>query len=328
MIANIQNQLHETQKTLVTMKRLQKPFQGDVAWAPPGIFQDGEAERILKRLQSQVDPSASANTSPGHNGETVEDSTSGVAHLSITPGGAVVDAMRSAQPRASGTTNASDGLQQNTDRTDHASTPVLNGNHTHGNGVDEVAAQSHIQTTETANPPAQSSDTVMQDDADSTNTASFRMTTRGQANQNTRTPSPVRSISPVSYVPPVDPFFEFPLEVLPDRNYGLPQKMAEETIYLLANYISKQELIVLHLKDLLYGLLRAKKMRDDVWAWTKADGHVGEMSDNEDWVDLDEWGIDPRDTRIKYTKGQEEDQPDEEEERRGKRVRRAGRGKE
>jgi hypothetical protein len=110
---------------------------------------------------------------------------------------------------------------------------------------------------------------------------------------------------------------------------GLPQKMADETTLALSTYISKQEEIVRQLQDLHLGLLRALKMRQDVWKWTRAEGHVGEMSDNEDWVDLEDWGIDPRDTRIKYTKGQqEEDQADEEEERRGKRVRRAGRTKE
>jgi hypothetical protein len=71
-------------------------------------------------------------------------------------------------------------------------------------------------------------------------------------------------------------------------------------------------------------------MRENVWKWTRAEGHVGEMSDNEDWVDLEAWGIDARDGRVKYVKGQvEEEQVDEEEERRGKGVRRAGgRGKE
>ena len=121
----------------------------------------------------------------------------------------------------------------------------------------------------------------------------------------------------------------FPAEAIPDARMGLPQNMADESTLALSTFISKQEEIVRQLRELHSGLLKAYKMRKDVWKWTRAEGHVGEMSDNEDWVDMEEWGIDPRDTCIKYTKGQqEEDQVDEEEERRGKRVRRAGKQKE
>ena len=130
-------------------------------------------------------------------------------------------------------------------------------------------------------------------------------------------------------MPAVDPFYSFPTEAIPDPRMGLPQNIADESTLAFSTYISKQEEIVRQLQELHAGLLRALRMRQDVWKWTRAEGHVGEMSDNEDWVDMEEWGIDPRDTRIKYTKGQqEEDQVDEEEERRGKRVRRAGRQKE
>ena len=56
-------------------------------------------------------------------------------------------------------------------------------------------------------------------------------------------------------------------------------------------------------------------MRKEVMKWCKAEGHVGEMSDGEDWYDREEWGLE-EDLR----KGQAEEE--DEEERRGKKTRR------
>ncbi|EDU39992.1 conserved hypothetical protein [Pyrenophora tritici-repentis Pt-1C-BFP] len=44
--------------------------------------------------------------------------------------------------------------------------------------------------------------------------------------------------------------------------------------------------------DLYQGLLQADRMRQDVFKWSKAEAHVGEMSDGEDWYDNEEWGLD------------------------------------
>ena len=32
-------------------------------------------------------------------------------------------------------------------------------------------------------------------------------------------------------------------------------------------------------------------MRRDVFKWSKAEAHVGELSDGEDWYDKEEWGL-------------------------------------
>lgn len=32
-------------------------------------------------------------------------------------------------------------------------------------------------------------------------------------------------------------------------------------------------------------------MRQEVFKWAKAEAHVGEMSDGEDWYDREEWGL-------------------------------------
>lgn len=32
-------------------------------------------------------------------------------------------------------------------------------------------------------------------------------------------------------------------------------------------------------------------MQEDVFEWCKAEGHVGELSDGEDWYDPEKWGL-------------------------------------
>ena len=122
-----------------------------------------------------------------------------------------------------------------------------------------------------------------------------RMTTRAQAqaasdnSASTRT----RSASPASWVPPViHPLYQIPASAQPDRDFGLPAHEAEETRRILAAYVQKQEEVVRGAAKLYDGLLRADRMRQTVFKWCKADGHVGEMSDGEDWYDKEYWGLD------------------------------------
>ena len=122
-----------------------------------------------------------------------------------------------------------------------------------------------------------------------------RMTTRAQAqaasdnSASTRT----RSASPASWVPPViHPLYHIPVSAQPDRDFGLPAHEAEETRRILVAYVQKQEEVVRGAAKLYDGLLRADRMRQTVFKWCKADGHVGEMSDGEDWYDKEFWGLD------------------------------------
>ena len=122
-----------------------------------------------------------------------------------------------------------------------------------------------------------------------------RMTTRAQAqaasdnSASTRT----RSVSPASWVPPViHPLYQIPVPAQPDRDFGLPAHEAEETRRILVAYVQKQEEVVRGAAKLYDGLLRADRMRQTVFKWCKADGHVGEMSDGEDWYDKEYWGLD------------------------------------
>ncbi|KAF2637025.1 hypothetical protein P280DRAFT_136267 [Massarina eburnea CBS 473.64] len=115
-----------------------------------------------------------------------------------------------------------------------------------------------------------------------------RMTTRARAHAAS-TPSPPST--PTSAENPIHPLFTFATSSLPDRDLGLPPAEAEETRMLLMAYIQKQEEIARVAADLSHGMMQGDRMRQEVLKWSKAEAHVGEMSDGEDWYDEEEWGL-------------------------------------
>lgn len=153
------------------------------------------------------------------------------------------------------------------------------------------------------------------DNGDASQAAPHRMQTRAQAqakSENTAS-SRTRSASPAPWTPPVvHPLFLMPASAYPDRNFGLPPGEAEETRRMVTLYAQKQETVCRSAEKLYVGLLRADRMRKTVFKWCKAEGHVGEMSDGEDWYDKEEWGLD-EDLR----KGQEEEEEDKDKDRDG-----------
>ena len=134
-----------------------------------------------------------------------------------------------------------------------------------------------------------------EEDGEVSQPAQHRMTTRAQAqaasdNVNTaptRSPSPASSISTF-----VHPFFLVPASAHPDRDFGLPPAEAEDTRRVLMSYVQKQEEVCRGVGKLYEGLLRADRLRKTVLQWCKAEEHVGEMSDGEDWYDKEEWALD------------------------------------
>ncbi|KAI9839921.1 MAG: hypothetical protein M1819_000113 [Sarea resinae] len=138
--------------------------------------------------------------------------------------------------------------------------------------------------------------------------APHRMTTRAQAQaaSDNATSSRTRSSSPASSESPmIHPLFTVPPTALPDRDFGLPPAEAEDTRRLLLLYVQKQEEVCRGAEKLYDGLLKADRMRKKVLHWTKADAHVGEMSDGEDWYDKEEWGLEED-----LKKGHEEEEDD------------------
>lgn len=135
-----------------------------------------------------------------------------------------------------------------------------------------------------------------EDEDDASQPPPRRMTTRAQAlatSENNTTSSRTRSASPVSWVPPaIHPLYLMPPSARPDRNFGLPPGEAEDIRRMVMLYVQKQEEVCRGAEKLYVGLLRADRMRKTVFKWCKAEAHVGEMSDGEDWYDKEEWGLD------------------------------------
>lgn len=151
-------------------------------------------------------------------------------------------------------------------------------------------------------------ETVYRNVEDPSQPPQHRMTTRAQAQAASEksTASRTRSASVASSAPPsIHPLFLIPQQAHPDRDFGLPPNEAEEMRRTVMLYVQKQEEICRGAEKLYYGLLKADRMRKTVFKWCKAEGHVGEMSDGEDWYDKEEWGLD-EDLR----KGHDEEEED------------------
>ncbi|KAL4905704.1 hypothetical protein BDW74DRAFT_151857 [Aspergillus multicolor] len=125
-----------------------------------------------------------------------------------------------------------------------------------------------------------------------------RMTTRAQTNagqphhvSDFRHASPSTSSDTLSSLPIPHPLYLVPNLVRQDPNFGLPPNEAEDTRRLLWSYVQKQEETVRGFEHMLETLLRACRMKEDVLEWCKAEGHVGELSDGEDWYDREKWGL-------------------------------------
>jgi hypothetical protein len=154
-------------------------------------------------------------------------------------------------------------------------------------------------------PDAQEGDTVMQDAPESKSNEDTsspepprRMTTRAQANastsnENGATSSGSRYPSPdaATQLSTAHPMFLTSDNIRPDKDFGLPPNEAEDTRRLLWSYIQKQEETVRGFTYMLNSLLRVDHLKEDVFEWCKAEGHIGEMSDGEDWYDREKWGL-------------------------------------
>lgn len=131
--------------------------------------------------------------------------------------------------------------------------------------------------------------------------------------------SPTLSIQSPSLLEP-HPFFLLPPSLAayhaPHSSHPLPLHLAHsglppdellETRKLLSLYIQKSEETIRGLESIYAKLFKAKRRRDLVWEWSAAEGHVGEMSDGEDWINVDKWRI----TREELRKGRDEDNGNE-----------------
>ncbi|KAI9775485.1 MAG: hypothetical protein M1839_001102 [Geoglossum umbratile] len=192
----------------------------------------------------------------------------------------------------------------------------LNGAVTHKADLDMEDAQNGEHPSRSKNPTANSTpedqtsaELDLEAEEELSQPAPHRMTTRAQALATaSNTPPHSRSRSPTPNSPLdnwVHPIFLIPESAKPDPDFGLPQAEAIDTRRLLLLYVQKQEEICRGAEQLRDGLLKANRRRKEVWKWAKAEAHVGEMSDGEDWYDKEEWGLEED-----LKKGKEEEDDD------------------
>lgn len=163
-------------------------------------------------------------------------------------------------------------------------------------GVDNGIADNPPDTADPEHPeePQAEKREREEEDEEMSQPAQHRMRTRAQAQaaSDNATTAPTRSPSPtLSTSTFVHPFFLAPASAHPDRDFGLPPAEAEDTRRVLMSYVQKQEEVCRGVGKLYEGLLRADRMRKTVLQWCKAEEHVGEMSDGEDWYDKEEWAL-------------------------------------
>ncbi|KAF2120976.1 RXT2-like protein [Lophiotrema nucula] len=266
-------------------KSLFTKLQGDVSWVPSGLADMSGVEHLQ-------DAWADGAPKPVTNGDSQE-----APQIEIHSESQTQDTSNRAQD-----VEMADAEQTNGAVQEILPEAITNGN-MEENG-DNVPATNGISLDPVPNGAQENGDKPSPSGEDASDTASqptsHRMTTRARA-QAPSDPSPPSS--PSSTINPIHPLFTFPTSSLPDRDYGLPAAEAEDTRMLLMAFVQKQEEISRLAIDLHSGMLQGERMRQDVFKWAKAEAHVGEMSDGEDWYDQEEWGLD-----AELVKGRDEEE--------------------
>jgi hypothetical protein len=309
MAEEAEEMLRRERANLWKAKRVLQRFRGDADWAPCGMFDTEDGDRLLDGetatedigsigLSAVTDRMTVDGEGPAPNGvagieahdfegagdptRAPEHDEEDKSHAVVTNGTAPVELSTEAEQLPNGH-ETSNGVPV-------ADQPMEN------NGP-SLAHLSTIIDRDTAAASDAGSGSAM------TNT--HAMTTRRRARSPSSeaaaldlpsSPSPSDSLS----TPAIHPWFVAPSTSVSDRDLGLPILEAEEARRLLLLYVQKQEQIVRSLESLFQGLQKSDRLRRFVYKACKADGHVvpdgkgnfvTEMSDGEDWHDVADWGI-------------------------------------
>jgi RXT2-like, N-terminal len=307
MIKQTEELLHKEQKSLWAVKALFVKFRGDSDWAPVGTMHTDYDDYLIAAACQGTSIANAEDAAVTWSGQSDLDSVREALRPSDSPSGDPAENKDLTDSIAAENQLLADSnmLGADQDATDEQRKGAkTNGTTPAANPSDENGADQ----------PEANDDDAMDVDEPEQGVQTRRMATRSSQAlvvQPSRSPSPT-SVHPFYLAPPPAP----PVDVSnPD----------EDPLGPLLSYISKQEEIVRSYSELHQGLTKALRMRSEVFSWCKAEGHVGEMSDGEDWVDLDEWGVKPGE----LIKGKEEDDNDnhvvETTRQRGRRARAADR---
>ncbi|KAJ9606603.1 hypothetical protein H2200_008611 [Cladophialophora chaetospira] len=358
MVRSTEDKLRQERANLWRAKNLSRQFMGDESWMPlestEGIddwdmFEPKPripAQQAGKKRKRDFENGISQNGINGHDyaasAEDQDAAEPAVVDLVTKPdenGRLTVEKLSNTDSEPASAPEQP--LDQ--DEGPRGDQPIANGFHKDSDAPVEEDDQPDKQgnTTEAldppANPDAEGNEQEQTDEAASESeiqTQPTRRITRAFAaennNSNTASPplSPNSTVSSIdSYLLQTDPLFLLPPILAANHRaprsllrLGIPVDELMDTRRLLTMYIQKQEESVRGYEAMLGKLIKAKRMRDKVWQWAKTEGHVGEWSDGEDWIDAEAWGLQLED--LKKGTDEENNEAQEDTGRKGKRRRR------
>lgn len=319
MVRATEAQLREERKNLWNAKNLYRCFTGDESWIPcekvealgdwelfgpqPG---QGSIQSRKRKLNGDGVPEMNGVDQIDHVGEQ---SNGNDVEMVESEKQAEQSIEQSLVPETNGIHEDGDG----TDTTTHMNPAELDQDK---HGVEKEEDQEHKHNPQAdGEAEVESEIGVAEEDRSPSSTppAPLRRITRALAANNNPTSTaatPPRSSSPATPTIPVSPstLQPHPLFLLPASltlahqphpstlplsiaHSGLPPDESLETRKLLGIYIQKSEETIRSLARILAKLTKATSRRDKLVEWCLAEAHVGELSDGEDWVDEERWGV-------------------------------------
>ncbi|KAF3910327.1 hypothetical protein ABW21_db0208141 [Orbilia brochopaga] len=280
-------------KHLVTIKRLLTHFLGDDPWVTGDKMESTVVPRYIQEAQRMIDERERSKAAPESGGQSTQPQTQSTIpdnDVEMVDGGKTGENAEKSAARAP--------AKSPIPKMEHSSPP---------DGFPETAAES--------------STSVQNRSAGATAPNPSSVPIEPQAAQGTSSVIPTTlpaGVDPYEIVNSTDPWFFPPARDEEARNFGLAAQEAEEARQLLLLAVQKEEEFIRGLERVRAMLLKADRQRKQVWDWCRADG-APELSDGEDYVDLEHWGLKEGD----LIKGSAEEE--EEEDPKGKRTARTSR---
>ncbi|EXJ82065.1 hypothetical protein A1O1_08134 [Capronia coronata CBS 617.96] len=352
LVRSTEETLRQERANLWRAKNLNRHFMGDESWMPLGSIEVPEdwdmfepkpklpsEQPANKRRKREVLDHTSQNGVNGHSYTVEEEDGSNKGSEIQNPNQSGPEGVQSAE--ADGLDREQRNFVQEDAQGTVDSPPATNGAHVDDNHDSPPAGNAGEPKLEHEEEPKEEPlekaelGTDEQGDADDESLPQpSRRITRALAAEHNTSSAATPPLSPNSTTSSIDssllhadPFFLLPPNLGTNRRaiqdlsrLAMPVEEFMETRRLLMLFIQKQEESVRAYEGVLAKLTKAKRMREKLWEWCRTEGHVGELSDGEDWIDAEAWGLTPDD--LKKGKDEEDLEGHEDTGRKGKRRRR------
>jgi hypothetical protein len=292
MVQTTEERLRQERANLWRAKNLHRQLIGDESWMPCGAVESLDDWDLFeprpksthfhtKKRKHDSGVGTIQNGIPENEDVQMIDQDKTVSQIIEPPEPEAADTKNVENTKAEAVTNGEDETEKDAQ-------------------VDQADAQPLRDDEESSNPSARSTPPPPR-----RITRALAAETNPQSNAASPPDSPSRTISTIaSDLLEPDPLFLLPPHAHRSHpSIPLPIEELLETRRLLTMYIQKQEETLRSTEAVLGKLIKAKRMRNQVFAWSKAEGHVGEWSDGEDWIDAEYWGEREED----LTKGKDEE---------------------